>query len=199
MTAPVLDIAVSTRPMPAEPTGLCGDVGLVRQADGRPLLALIDGLGHGPKAHEVAESARAEIERQDSDMPVDELMQVLIDRFRGGRGFVAALCRIDIRAGELEFCGIGNINALLFSQGHRMLPSGQGIVGQYSARPRVQRFGFSAGAVVLLHTDGISSRLRFEDFEEILAGTAQESADRMVERHGRDDDDAAVVIARRLR
>ena len=168
-----------------------------RESNGRHLLALIDGLGHGPKANKVAEEASEEIQRRDPDEPLDRMMQGLIERFRGGRGFVAVLCRIDAGSDALDFCGIGNIVARLFDGTERTLLSGPGIVGQHSARPAARRLDFPPGAILLMHTDGISSHLGRSELSETLGGSAQETAERMIEQHARPADDAGVVIARR--
>lgn len=198
MTRPAVDIGIAMRAMPSTDDAPSGDLGLVRQIDSRQLLALVDGLGHGRNAHEIASQACAEIERRDPEEPLDRMMEALMRRFRGGRGFVAVLCRIDPASDALEFCGIGNVNGRLFNGTERTLLSGPGIVGQQSARPVARRLDFPPGAVLLLHTDGISSHLKPSELAESFDGTAQEAADRMIEQHARPSDDAGVVIARRV-
>lgn len=196
MTGDSLAIGIATRPIPDGIDAPCGDVALQKSEDGRSLLMLIDGLGHGAKAHYVAERARADVESAEPDQPLDALMTGLAERFRGTRGFVAAMCRIDPDAHRLEFCGIGNITTRLLGATEQTLLSGLGIVGQNCTRPSVRVESFMPSSVLLMHSDGISSMLRPSELAPALKGNAQAAAERMLDRFARPEDDAGVIVAR---
>lgn len=194
-----IEIGIAVRTIPDGENAPCGDVAFISEVNGRPFVALIDGLGHGEKANEVAEQAREHLEAGNQDQPLDETMSELANRFRGSRGFVAALARIDAEAGLIEFCGIGNITARLFTNAEKRVLSGPGIVGQYSARPAAKELPFPIGARLLLHTDGISSNLRLDELMPVLDGPAQSAAQNMLTHFARPDDDAGVALVRRIK
>ncbi len=86
----------------------CGDTGVIKEFDGQCFLALVDVLGHGSEAHDVALIAQKYLEQNYCEELVD-VMQGLHACLKGTRGAVAALCRLDTETGELIYVGIGNI------------------------------------------------------------------------------------------
>jgi len=195
-----LDIGVATRAMPSTDCAPCGDVGFTLERNGRYLLGLIDGLGHGDKARQISDLGREEVLKCNLEAPLDVIMLGMIEKFRGDRGFVIMLCRIAPASNSVEYCGIGNITGRLFNQSDdRTLISGRGIVGQYSATPRSRVLEFSEGSVLLLHSDGISSNLRTAEVKAALSGVSQDAAEHFIEVYARDKDDAGVVVAKGIK
>lgn len=85
-----------------------GDRAVVRRdGEGRTLLGVIDALGHGPGAEEVALAALDELRGVPLDASIEAVFRRLHERLRGTRGAAATLCFV--RGGHVEACGVGNV------------------------------------------------------------------------------------------
>lgn len=192
-----IEVGIATRALPGDTEAPCGDIGFTNLRGDRRLAGLIDGLGHGERAHDIATRAREAIEhRVGDDESLSQIFERIDQTFRGDRGFVAALCSANARTGKLEFCGIGNITTRLFTDHETTLLSGQGIVGQHSARPKLRMMPFPLGGYLVLHTDGMSSHLHAEQLLEHRHRTAAQAAGALLETHARSNDDCGVVVVR---
>src|SRR5207253_332023 len=90
-----------------------GDDAAFVRGDARELLALADGLGHGPPAREA--SARVMVKaRAASERGPDELLESCEAALVGTRGAVAAAAALDRGRGEIAYAGIGNVEAHLY-------------------------------------------------------------------------------------
>ena len=84
-----------------------GDAVVVRDEGDVVLLAVIDGLGHGPIAAEAAQVAVATLATQSLKEPMIDVVKTLHDKLRGTRGVAATLCLV--RGQDLEACAVGNV------------------------------------------------------------------------------------------
>ncbi|HET7543132.1 MAG TPA: phosphoserine phosphatase, partial [Polyangiaceae bacterium] len=84
-----------------------GDAVLVRRdaTRERTLLAVVDGLGHGPGAAEASARAVKELETSSLSASVLELMTSVHQALRGTRGAVGTICLIS--GDRLEACAVG--------------------------------------------------------------------------------------------
>lgn len=179
-------------------TGLeneCGDTGLISVSGGTCFAALVDILGHGAEAHEVALQARSFLSRH-ADLPLAEIMDGLHRHLQGTRGGVAALCRLDPAEGELRFIGIGNISCRIFGAEDQRLLSQDGIVGYMCSIPGDKAVRLSLNDIVLLHSDGIGGHFRAHDHPGLLTGSAWEIARRIMSSFAKNDDDASCLVMR---
>ena len=173
---------------------LCGDAYGVHDLGGHVIVAVADGLGHGPEAHAVAERAMAYVAAH-ADHPVAQLLEGCHRDLRGSRGVVMAVARIDRAAGKLDYGGIGNIEARILGAEKVLRPiSMNGIVGHTAAKIRVETFPFLAGDLLLVHSDGISDR--FEISPASRGRDPQVLAHELVFRHGRATDDRLLLLVR---
>lgn len=153
------------------------------------LVAVIDALGHGPKA----EHARVLAERALTDVPADATLKDVFDTvhlaLRGSRG--AAMAIVRHRADELEAAGVGNVAVRILQGAVLPFVPTPGVVGGQLRGLREARGSVHSGARILLHSDGISSR-----FDEALARTLQpeEACEQLLRRHGASHDDATIAI-----
>lgn len=173
----------------------CGDAGLIVDSDGRCFLALIDVLGHGPQAHEVALLA-VDFLRENSAMELTELMSALHGRLRGSRGAVATLGRFDCATGALSLVGIGNITARLFGGEAQRLLGRDGIVGYSLPAPRLREAIMHPGDVLMLYSDGIREHFELFDRPGLLLGNAATIAGEVLAHFGKGDDDASCLVLR---
>lgn len=182
--------AVSTGP--ASPTGSAG-----------PRLAalVVDGLGHGPGAAEAARAAVAEFGRwglTDAEAFVERANEAM----RRTRGGVLAVCLIDPGRGELTFAGVGNVTGRVIAggAGHSLL-SRSGTLGTQLRAPRAHpvTYRWGPGAVLVLASDGLTSRCDPLAYPGLLRRHPAVVAATLQRDHGRGTDDATVLVVRDTR
>jgi phosphoserine phosphatase RsbX len=177
-----------------------GDLHLVIMAPDRALVALIDGLGHGPEAAEAAREAAALL-KDYAALPLDELVQHCHEGLRKTRGVVMSLAAVDRRSSTLEWCGVGNVEGVLFradatrARPREALTSRGGVVGYRLPPLKVTSLPLYRNDVLVLATDGIRS-----DFADAVDDqlAAQAIADAVFERCAKSTDDALVLAVRYL-
>jgi len=188
--------AQSTYPGAPEP----GDRYLVERIEGAVLVAVIDGLGHGPKASEAAQSAVDHIQ-QHLQSPPQLLMESTHKAIRSTRGAVMSLARIDTQTHQMTWLGVGNVTGVLLradqtpdGKREHLLVRG-GVVGYRLPPLRSFTLDIHKGDTLIFTTDGIRS-----GFQENLPKTQppQQMADAILEEHNRGSDDALVVVMRYL-
>lgn len=168
-----------------------GDAVLVRRDPtlGRTLLAVIDGLGHGPGAAEASERAVKELESGTLNVSALELMTSVHQALRGTRGAVGTICVIE--RDRLEACAVGNVT-LMSSNCYVPLVLSPGILGQSVSKFRIATAQLAAGARLALLSDGLSLRFKLDELRELAPREACKS---IVDRFRRYDDDATVLVA----
>ncbi|HEU4722539.1 MAG TPA: ATP-binding protein [Gemmatimonadaceae bacterium] len=179
---------------------VCGDGWAVMQRADRATILLVDGLGHGASAAEAADVAIAAF-RPLAARPPREIVAALHDALRATRG--AALAVADVTAtrdgATVRYCGVGNTTASIVSDGPpRSLPSMNGTAGLQVRTTQEFSHPWSAGAMLVMHTDGITSRWRTDAYRGILARDPMILATALQRDHARGRDDAT-VLAFRLR
>lgn len=192
MAHPPLLIGAASRPRPGETAN--GDAWTVDRQDGRCRLAVIDGLGHGEAAAAAAQAAVAALASR-PDLAPDEALRLCHRALSATRG--AAISVAQIAAARLTFAGVGNVEARLWQPGssQRLLPS-RGIVGARLPDPRPVELTLGPSWLLLLHTDGVRTRLELEQLAPIDAWEPQALAAAVLARWSRASDDATVVVAR---
>ncbi len=133
----------------------CGDGWVVRD-DGPgfgTLVAVIDGLGHGPEAAFAARRAEQSVESGGTDPK--QVIRLMDEALRGTRGAVAMVLYITVDT--IAFCGIGNIAGVLIGSGLvAPLPSAWGVVGNRVTGCATQSLTWQSGDVLVLTSDGVA-------------------------------------------
>lgn len=184
--------AAAGMPIPGETCS--GDGHLVVRRSPRTLIAVMDGLGHGPEAHEAATAAIAAI-NEIPDAPLRSLFEYCDEALRRTRGVVMTIASI-AEDGQMEWMGVGNVEAIVVRSAlphrHEGVVTHGGIVGYrlpslYQASTRLD-----TGDLLVMATDGIRS-----DFASSVdpALSPRINAARILEGHSRGNDDALVVVA----
>ncbi len=163
--------------------------------DGGELAAIVDGLGHGEPAHDVARKAVAFI-RQAATSDVASLMARLGAHLDGTIGAAVGLCYVDPEAGALSYVSVGNTVLRRFGSAEMRLASQDGVVGVRMRTPRTQRATLEDGDIVLMHTDGVSERFELSDYPQMMGHCADTIARIVVRRFGKQYDDAGCVALR---
>lgn len=186
-----MNVEVAHRSLPKPGERVNGDAALVRrEPDGRLLLAVVDGLGHGEGA---AEASRAAVERLGVltwDLPLLEMMQALDDGLAGTIGAAATVCVV--RGDHVEVCAVGNVRFTSIGSLVPLMPSA-GVLGRKVARYHVCRAALRPGSWLGLFSDGIS---RHAGLGAVDALTPERACETFISRFRTRDDDATTLIAR---
>lgn len=186
-------VAGASRPYPGETAN--GDAWTVQWHGSTCRIALIDGLGHGPAAAAAAQGATDVLLAHPALSPGDA-MQACHHALRGTRGAVVSIAGIDLAVGQLTYAGVGNVEAQLWQGGRtERLIAYRGIVGVTLPTVRSVVIALERPWLLLLHTDGVSSRFAVESLGEATGPAPDALATAVLARWGRDTDDATVVVA----
>jgi hypothetical protein len=175
---------------PARGEHVCGDAWRAIEHDGRLLVAVADGLGHGALAREAALEFCALAEARASE-PLEALLSSAGGALCSNRGAAVALLELDFKRGTVSFCGLGNVSVLAFGGSKLSAVSMPGILGRRVTRLRTFAAALAPTHSFLMFTDGI--RASGEEFEPIDHGDLGAALERVIETRGRSYDDALCV------
>jgi phosphoserine phosphatase RsbX len=191
-----LDWAVASRIKSGEVES--GDGHLVRATRDGCLVAVVDGLGHGPAAAAVARTAIHALERY-AEEPVLPLVQLCHEALAGTRGAVLSLARINTVHHSLTWIGVGNVAGVLWFCGATgraaqaaLLPSA-GIVGLELPRLRAEVIALAPSDLLVFATDGVNEAFALA---HPSAASPQRLADAILADHAKGTDDALVLVGR---
>jgi hypothetical protein len=162
---------------------------------GRVLLAVIDGLGHGPDAVTASRAAAVAIERYAAEAP-DEILQRCHEVSTRTRGSVITVAAIGLEAGTLTWAGVGNVAGVVLRtgppRGGETLRAAAGIVGSRIPVLKSVSLPLGTGDLIVLASDGIRPHFASVPVHE---RPLQAIADWILAEQGRETDDAHVLVA----
>lgn len=174
-----------------------GDAHVVSPFPNGVLIGVVDGLGHGSEAAEAAEAA-IEVLRCHADAPVTELVRRCHEELRKTRGAVMSVASIRANEGTMTWLGVGNVEGILFRADRAAMPAREslrlqgGVVGYQMPTLRAATVPVLPGDTLIFVTDGIRGNYCEES---PLNRDPQDVADRILFRHGKQTDDALVLVA----
>jgi hypothetical protein len=188
-----LIVAGRVRPFPGEVVS--GDTWTHFPIEGGTRIVLIDGAGHGPLANEAAEIARKALEEL-AAQSAEAALKTCHARLHGTRGAVISI--VDIGAGGLSFTGVGTVDARLLrpdASQQRLAPD-RGLLGASMPRLHIWKLPLeTADWRLILFSDGIMQRMIL-DWEQLQDLSEPDALlDELIERWGRQTDDASIVLA----
>jgi anti-sigma regulatory factor (Ser/Thr protein kinase)/serine/threonine protein phosphatase PrpC len=192
---PRSEVAIFGRPIVGENES--GDDAALVRSDQALLVAVADGLGHGREAREASERAMATV-RAHGDGDPAALLGACDRALRGTRGAVMAIARFDRSARTLVHAGAGNINTHLYRpRAPRRFGSVSCVLGARGPSPRLtsETESLDPRPLLVMFSDGISSRADLSQDLELLRQPPLVVAHQLVVRHGRSTDDALVLVA----
>jgi anti-sigma regulatory factor (Ser/Thr protein kinase) len=157
---------------------------------------VVDGLGHGPPAHEAARAALAAFDAG-YDGDVCGWLQAAHAAMRRTRGGVAAAARIDLARRRVSFAGVGNVQGRLVAEGQTWgLASHPGMLGTEHQAPRPRRLDlpWPRRATLLLWSDGLRSGAAPDPGGAVLAHDPTVVAALLHRDFARGSDDATMVV-----
>jgi phosphoserine phosphatase RsbX len=175
-----------------------GDLHVVVPGSPRSLLAVIDGLGHGPDARRAADECAALL-RANAGAGLLELVQECHTGLRATRGVAMTIAHLDVVAGSLEWLAVGNVEGIVLHQSHprsgnraAVIQRG-GVVGYRLPPLKVSRVALDPGDLIVFATDGVRSNFA-EQVDAALS--AREIAETIATRFSKGSDDALVLVMR---
>ena len=191
---PEIDYHLLKRSMTG-PENECGDTGVIRVYGNTCFFALVDVLGHGKGAHEVAVVIESYLLENYSRDLVD-LMNGLHSHLKGSRGAVALLGRLNLLDGGMHYVGIGNITARLYGVAHVSFVSRDGVIGYNILAPKEQQAEMHPGDILILSSDGVKEHFDLVFYPDLLKGSARKIAADLLDQLGKDNDDASCIVLR---
>jgi serine/threonine protein phosphatase PrpC len=178
--------------------GESGDLHLVCCNENGILIAVIDGIGHGEEAAEVARIA-ATLLRDSVNEPVISLLELCHEKLKATRGVVMSLAFVSPEQKMMTWIGVGNVQGVLVRAGNQKgnpqesLLLRAGVVGAKLPYLQASVLPISQGDTLVFATDGIQS-----DFSAELSAkeNPQRVADRILNKFLSNNDDALVLVAR---
>jgi anti-sigma regulatory factor (Ser/Thr protein kinase) len=183
-------------PIPSEE--VCGDAWIAVDSGNVLGVLVADGLGHGPGAAEASLPAVRTL-MDDAEAFPSRVMQNCHLRMRGGRGAAVATARIDLDAGELRYCGVGNIAGCVYTADTRQhLISHNGIVGVNMLKTQEFVQEWHDDSILIMHSDGLGTKWDLDQYAGLENRHAALIAAVLHRDFTRGRDDATIVVLKRL-
>jgi anti-sigma regulatory factor (Ser/Thr protein kinase) len=174
----------------------CGDAWGVRFGPEGAYAAVVDGLGHGQYAAEAAAAALGAFERHHARGGGHTLQEMHLAA-RHTRGAAGAIAEVRPRARQLKYSGVGNIAAgIVTPQGLRHAVSHAGTLGHEARVFREYSYPWEPGAMLVMHSDGLSSHWSFDGFAGLARRHPAVVAAVLYREFSRNRDDVTVVVGR---
>jgi hypothetical protein len=163
------------------------------------MLLVADGLGHGPQAHAAAREAVRLFQESHRSGPA-AVLEDLHAGLRVTRGAAVGIAGIDLARSVVRYAGVGNIGGTILSRGTtRSLVSHNGITGHAARRIAEFSYPFPDGALLVLHSDGLSGHWSLDPYPGLTERHPALVAGVLYRDFRRGRDDVAVVVARAAR
>ncbi len=192
---PRSEVAILARACQGE-TVIGDDALFVRRGEGL-LLAVADGLGHGTPAQEASGLAMATVRGSSTTSP-RELLQLCQTALERTRGAVMSIVFLPEGGADLVHAGVGNIGCRLYrNRTATRFGGSSGFIGQPGSARRFREEQAPVGGrqVLLMHSDGLPSRVDLAAEDALLREPPLIVAHRLMADHARTDDDVLVLVA----
>jgi len=191
---PELDLSVFSRPIPGQKYN--GDAYFVKRYEDKVMFAVIDGLGHGQDAQEASQAAVDCLENY-YRRPFAEIFQLCHQRLKRTRGAAMSLCRISLKERVMTHAGIGNVQTRVYSSEKAPAPFCiNGTLGVAMRTVKVDDYPLPENSIISMFSDGISGHFSPDNLPGFLNLKPQRLAKQIIDNHGRDNDDATIIVGR---
>jgi negative regulator of sigma-B (phosphoserine phosphatase) len=158
-------------------------------------LGIVDGAGHGPDAHIIAQ-ASCEFVKTNMEMELPDLMSGLHEKLRGTRGGVGIIGKLNYDSLEFSYVAIGNVVLRKIGSSSKRAVSQDGVLGYSIRTPREQSMQLEANDILIMHTDGITSIFDENDYPEVRRDNAEVIANTLISKFGKNNDAATCIVVR---
>jgi anti-sigma regulatory factor (Ser/Thr protein kinase) len=179
---------------------VCGDDWGWRQRNGRLVIFIADGLGHGLSAHDAATAALrvfATGHEQSPRLLISDVHAAL----RPTRGAAVAMLAVDVERRTGVFAGLGNIagQILLPSGGRHNMVSHNGTAGHAAGTIHEFTYPVPPQSTIVMFSDGLTSRWDVTAYPGLAFRSPALIAGVLYRDFSRRRDDVTVVVARERR
>lgn len=187
----VVDYAMVSRPCYGEVVS--GDGAIYHPLSSGTLIGIIDILGHGQEAHELARFSEKWFDKHLSS-DVASLMQALHLELKSSRG--SAITLAYVTGNEITVTGVGN--TILYCVGEQVTSfvAQPGIVGSNFPRLRPVTASVQPGNMLILTTDGISEHIDSSQLISRSRMSARQLVNGLLNDYGKMYDDATCMAMR---
>ncbi|MEO7676143.1 MAG: ATP-binding SpoIIE family protein phosphatase [Verrucomicrobiota bacterium] len=183
--------------VPVKEEAVCGDAWAEKFGESGQQLLLVDGLGHGFGAASAADVAIKVF--QEKELNAKEMIEALNSALKNTVGAVVGLAEITPRGRIFSFIGLGNIaGKIITGENRKNLLSRNGTVGLALPVIRQEEYSWSNDSLLILHSDGVSSRWDLENYPGLAARHPSIIAGVLYRDHRRERDDASIIVMREL-
>lgn len=189
-----LKLGVVSEPIAGEDE--CGDGWGTRVLADSVTCMVVDGLGHGVLAAEAAREAEKILATTKETSPTN-ILNDIHGALKKTRGAAAAIAKIDIAKRLVIFAGVGNISAAVIGPDTRRgLASHNGTLGHHMGRSQEFTVPWNQDSILVMHSDGLSSRWDFESYPGIRSKDPGMIAAILHRDFSRLRDDVTVLVAK---
>jgi negative regulator of sigma-B (phosphoserine phosphatase) len=172
-----------------------GDAAYISVEEDHLFICIVDGAGHGPEAHIIAQVCLDFIIKNNA-LTLSAIMSNLHEELRGTRGAVAIIGRLHYESREFCYVGTGNIFLRVFGAHSKREVTQEGVIGYHIRTPKEKSIHLNTGDILVLHTDGLSSRFNESDYPDILWDDAEKIANCLVDKFEKNNDDSTCTVIR---
>jgi anti-sigma regulatory factor (Ser/Thr protein kinase) len=176
---------------------ICGDDWDWTMGDDRFAILVADGLGHGLAAHEAA-AAAVDVFRRLADQSSSRVITEVHAALRPTRGAAVAMVEVDTARGVANYCGLGNIGAVILSAENRRhgLVSQNGTAGHVASRILEFSYPLPPQSTLVMYSDGISSQWSLAPYSGLSTRHPSVIAGVLYRDFSRRRDDVTIVVAK---
>jgi anti-sigma regulatory factor (Ser/Thr protein kinase) len=189
-----LSVGGLTVPKPGQE--VCGDARAFHRYPDRDRISLmvVDGLGHGPGAAGASQEA-VRVFHHPPEVPPAAAIERIHEALKGTRGAAVAIAEIDPSERVVRFAGVGNIAGSIVSPGgSHGLVSHNGTAGAQVRKIQEFTYDWPEGALLVLHSDGLTSRWEIDRRSGPRAREPALLAGILYRDFARGSDDATVAV-----
>jgi anti-sigma regulatory factor (Ser/Thr protein kinase) len=171
-----------------------GDLVVLRWIDQRMLAVVVDALGHGRHAARIAAAASEAVETI-TQADVLGTIDTIHEALRGSDGAAVAVAVASSVDRAVDVASVGNVRIRVLGPAGQRIPWTEGTLGQQFRRPVVHHRVLAEDTLVM-YSDGVSDRFDDDEYRGAMTDPPDLAAKTIVERFGKDYDDASCAVLR---
>lgn len=187
---------ISAISVPKSGQVVCGDDWFVEDFQGKKVVLLLDGLGHGEGASEAAVKA-VSVFINNVNLSVEDIVYKLHEGLKGTRGAVLAVALLDSVNKTIKYAGIGNICARIINNNLKQnLISHDGIVGENVTIVQEYTYCWPEDSLLIMNTDGLVVNNFFDNYPGLLNRSVSIISGVIYKDCVRGNDDSTIMVIR---
>ena len=172
-----------------------GDGHFVCRLDNGLLVVIIDVLGHGVKAAELARKMEVKLQKIANE-DVESLVCTMHKYLLGSLGAAMTAVYFDGETQQAKGVGIGNTLVRQLGENYRSFSAQAGIVGELLPTLRPFSFGFQADETYLFTTDGVKENIDPDEMAFANSKALDYLSSYFVANYSKPYDDSTAIVVR---